>query len=94
MSGRKIPRFKTAEEEVAFWEKHSLAEFWEETKELDVEFVDARAKPTRTTILLPRSERERIRKLADSAKVSMAEFIRQAIRDRLDRQEQRPDRRA
>lgn len=30
---KKLPEFKTNEEEIKFWEKHSIAEYWEDLEE-------------------------------------------------------------
>ena len=30
-----LPNFKTEEEEQKFWEKHSIADYWEDLKETD-----------------------------------------------------------
>jgi hypothetical protein len=29
----KLPKFKTQDEEIKFWEKHSIADYWDELEE-------------------------------------------------------------
>ena len=41
-SAKKIPKFKSLEEEGEFWDTHSVLEFWDETREADAPFIDAR----------------------------------------------------
>jgi predicted DNA binding CopG/RHH family protein len=38
----RIPKFKSLEEESAFWDTHSVLEFWDDTEEVTGHFVDAR----------------------------------------------------
>jgi predicted DNA binding CopG/RHH family protein len=61
MSDR-IPRFKNEEEEVEFWDKHSLDEFDDELEEVHVECV-------RDNSILPvRMDRDDIQRLKNIAK--------------------------
>ena len=30
---KKLPTFRTQEEEISFWEKHSISEYWEDIEE-------------------------------------------------------------
>ncbi len=36
----KLPDFKSESEEIKFWEKHSIADYWEDLKESDSCFFD------------------------------------------------------
>ena len=42
---RKLPRFKTKEEETNFWKKHSIAEYWEDLEESDDTFKRPKLTP-------------------------------------------------
>lgn len=79
----KIPEFKNEEEEIEFWDTHSLADYIDDTEEVNVKFVDKRPGKKRTTIYLTSNEHEMIRRLAFSKNISMAEFIRLAVREKV-----------
>jgi len=79
----KIPKFKSEEEEIKFWDTHSIADYWEDLEEVDIKFTDKRPANKRTTIYLNQSEHETLRKLAFIQKISMAEYIRQAVREKM-----------
>ncbi len=80
----KIPIFKNEDEEAKFWDTHDVTDFLEETEEVEMKFTDDRKKK-RTTLYLPLTEHETIRKMAFDKKISMNEFIRQAIKDKLNK---------
>jgi hypothetical protein len=42
---KKLPTFKTKEEEISFWEKHSISEYWEELEESTDNFKRPRLTP-------------------------------------------------
>ena len=42
---KKLPKFKTQEEEIRFWEKHSIAEYWGELEESDDTFKRPKLTP-------------------------------------------------
>lgn len=39
---KKLPEFKSLEEESDFWDTHSVIDFWDELEEVKGHFVDAR----------------------------------------------------
>ena len=41
----KLPDFKSESEEIKFWEKHSIAEYWEDLKESDESFKRPKLTP-------------------------------------------------
>jgi predicted DNA binding CopG/RHH family protein len=41
---KKIPKFKSLEEESDFWDTHSFVDFWDELEDVKGHFVDARPK--------------------------------------------------
>jgi len=45
---KKLPTFRTQEEEISFWEKHSISEYWEELEE----GTDAFRRPKLTPVTL------------------------------------------
>jgi hypothetical protein len=42
---KKLPTFKTQEEEISFWDKHSISEYWGELEESDDTFERPRLTP-------------------------------------------------
>lgn len=77
----KIPNFKNEEEEIEFWDTHSFADYADDTEPVDIKFVDKRPGKKRTTIYLSSVEHEEIRKLSFTRNISMAAFIRLAVRE-------------
>ena len=41
----KLPDFKTEEEEIKFWQKHSIGSYWADLKESDDTFKRPKLKP-------------------------------------------------
>ncbi len=81
----KIPKFRSEEEEIEFWDTHSLADYADDTEEVDMKFLDKRPGKKRTTIYLSTVEHEEIRKLSFARNISMAAFIRLAVREAMKR---------
>lgn len=81
----KIPKFKSEEEEIEFWDTHSFADYVDDTEKVDIKFVDKRPGRKRTTIYLSTVEHEEIRKLSFTRNISMAAFIRLAVREAMKR---------
>jgi hypothetical protein len=71
---KKIPKFKTAEEETRFWEKHSIAEFWGELDESQDTFQ--RPKLTPVTLKFDPILLKKLKMLARKRGVSYNAYIR------------------
>jgi hypothetical protein len=78
-----IPKFKNEDEEIEFWDTHSLGDYIDDTEEVDIRIIDKRQEKKRTTIYLSAQEHEMIRRLAFGKNISMAEFIRLAVREKM-----------
>lgn len=70
----KLPDFKTEEEERRFWEKHSIADYWEDLKECEDTFK--RPKLTPVTLKLDPLVLKKIRILARKRGLSYNAYIR------------------
>lgn len=81
----KIPKFKTVKEKIEFWDTHSLADYIDDTEEVNIKIVDKRPYKKRNTIYLTKTEHEIVRKLAFFQRISMAKVIRQAVQEKLKR---------
>jgi len=78
-----IPKFKSEDEEIEFWDTHSLGDYIDDTEEVNIRIADNRQGKKRTTIYLSAQEHEMIRRLAFTKNISMAEFIRLAVREKM-----------
>ena len=76
----KIPRFKSEEEEIGFWDKHSLDEFDDELDEVHVKCVrDNSIIPVR----LDRDDVQRLKNLAKMKGLTQNALARIWIKERL-----------
>jgi len=70
----KLPDFKTEEEEIKFWEKHSFADFWEDLKKSNDTFK--RPKLTPVTLKFDPLLLKKIKMLARKRSLSYNAYIR------------------
>ena len=70
----KLPDFKTEEEELTFWEKHSISNYWEDLKEAADTFK--RPKLTPVTIKFDPLTLKKIKMLAKKRGISYNAYIR------------------
>ena len=70
----KLPTFKTEKEEIRFWEKHSIADYWEDLKESDDTFKRPKLAPV--TIKFDPLVLKKIRMLAKKRGISYNAYIR------------------
>ena len=71
---KKLPKFKTQEEEIKFWEKHSISEYWGELEESDDTFK--RPKLTPVTLKFDPLVLKKLKMLAQKRGVSYNAYIR------------------
>ena len=74
---KKIPEFKTEEEEIKFWEKHSIAGYWDELEEGKDIFKRPKLRPV--TLKFDPLVLEKIKILARKRGVSYNAYIRYLI---------------
>ena len=70
----KLPDFKTEEEELKFWKKHSISNYWEDLKESDDTFKRPKLKPV--TIKFDPLVLKKIKMLARKRGISYNAYIR------------------
>ncbi len=70
----KLPDFKSESEEIKFWEKHSIADYWEDLKESDESFK--RPKLTPVTMKFDPLVLKKIKMLAKKRGISYNAYIR------------------
>ena len=78
----RIPEFASREEEAAFWDTHSLADYWDELKPVQVRFAEKLSESI--TIYLDPGTLERLRSLAqEKGVVGPMALVRMWIMERL-----------
>jgi predicted DNA binding CopG/RHH family protein len=70
----KLPRFKSEEDEMNFWEKHSISDYWNDLKASDDAFK--RPKLTPVTLRLDPLVLKKLKMLARKRGISYNAFIR------------------
>ena len=70
----KIPEFKTEDEEIKHWEKHSIADYWTDLKESNETFKRPKLKPV--TLKLDPLVLKKIKMLAKKRGISYNTYIR------------------
>jgi predicted DNA binding CopG/RHH family protein len=71
---KKLPKFKTQEEEIRFWEKHSIAEYWGELEETADTFKRPKLIPV--TLKFDPLVLKKLKMLAQKRGVSYNAYIR------------------
>lgn len=71
---KKLPTFKTQEEEIRFWERHSISEYWEELEESTDTFKRPRLTPV--TLKFDPLVLKKLKMLARKRGVSYNAYIR------------------
>ena len=71
---KKLPKFKTPEEETRFWERHSISEYWGELEEENDTFI--RPKLTPVTLKFDPLLLKKLKMLARKRGVSYNAYIR------------------
>ncbi len=74
---KRLPAFKTQEEEIAFWEKYSIADYWDELNESKDFFK--RPKLTPVTLKFDPLVLKKLKMLARKRGVSYNAYIRYLI---------------
>jgi len=81
---RKIPKFKSLEQERKFWDTHSVTEFLDELKPVKMKFV--RPKKKLISLRLDTSQIESVKEVASHKGLGYLSLIRNWIAERLSRE--------
>ena len=92
MNTPSVPEFKSAEEEMEFWDKHSAVEFLSEDSVAEIDASRARAvRDKRLTqqisLRIPRQTLDRTKRRADTLGVPYQTLIQLWIAERLEKEE-------
>ena len=79
----KIPQFKTEQEEADFWDSHDSTDFLDETKAINVTFVDARPSMKQISLRLDPSIIDKLKSLAVGKGIGYQTMIRMWVMERL-----------
>ncbi len=74
---KRLPQFKTQEEEIAFWERYSIADYWDDLKESNDFFK--RPKLTPVTLKFDPLVLKKLKMLARKRGISYNAYIRYLI---------------
>ncbi len=85
----KLPKFKSEQEEAAFWDNHDSTDFLDETEAVDVTFIDARKPKKQISLRMDQAVIDQLKILASSRGLGYQTMIRMWVMERLS-QENRP----
>lgn len=72
----KIPSFKNYKEEATFWDTHSITDFEDETKDVDVVFELDQPREETLVIRMQKELKERMKKIARSRGLDVSTLAR------------------
>ncbi len=73
-----IPKFKTLAEEAKFWDTHDITDYWDEMKEVKLEFIDnsTSKKDEVIAIRVNPKLKERLQKISQNQGISLSDLAR------------------
>ncbi len=83
---KKIPKFKTEDEEVDFWDKHDTSEYYDLTKMERVIFPNLKRSVKTISIRLPESMINSLKYLSNSLDVPYQSLIKQYLSETINKQ--------
>lgn len=78
---RQIPEFKSAEEEAAFWEKHSVAPYWDQLE--PVQFKITRPRKKQVSIRFDPNILEQVRAVAEKKGIPYQTLVQMWVAEKL-----------
>ena len=88
----KIPKFKTEDEEVAFWDNHDTSEYYDLTKMERVIFPNLKRTVKTISIRLPESMINSLKYLSNSLDIPYQSLIKQYLSETINRELHHPNR--
>lgn len=79
----KIPTFKTREEEAKFWDTHSLADYWDEFKDVDIVVELQKPKDETLVLRLQKNMKDKLDKTAKRKGLSVSSLARMWLIEKL-----------
>ena len=79
--GKEIPKFDSYEEMAAFWDTHSLADHWDQTEAVDLDFAPEARR--RYLVGVDREVLARVQRLAQTRGISIESLVNLLLEQRL-----------
>lgn len=86
----KIPKFKTYEEEANFWDTHSITDFEDETKNVDIVFDLEKPRDETVVLRVQKDIKDRLERLARSKGLNLSTLARMWIIEKLQESLKKP----
>lgn len=71
-----IPEFKSFREEAEFWDTHSLADYWDKWKDVDIVFELDKPREETLVVRMQKELKERMKKIARSRGLDVSTLAR------------------
>jgi predicted DNA binding CopG/RHH family protein len=78
-----VPKFKNLQEEMDFWDTHSVLDFPDQFKEVKMDFSALKPSVERVTFRLPSSMLQSIKIMANKRDVPYQSFVKTILADRI-----------
>lgn len=82
----KIPEFKNDQEEAEFWDTHSVTDYLDDLKPVDITFIEARPRKSQISLRLDPQTITQLKKLAERRGVGYQTLIRMWVMERLEQE--------
>ncbi len=82
----KVPKFKTINEEQNFWDTHSVLDFPDQFKQVEMDFSKLKPSTSRVTFRLPDSMLYSIKLMANKRDVPYQSLIKTILHDRIEKE--------
>ncbi len=79
----RIPKFKTYKEEAKFWDTHSLSDYWNEFKDVDIIFELHKPKDDTVVLRLQKSLKNRLESVAKAKGLNVSALARMWLMEKL-----------
>jgi len=79
----KIPVFKSRDAEAKFWETHSLADYWDEFKDVDLLVELQKVKDETVVVRLQKNLKERLERIARAKGLNVSALARMWLMEKL-----------
>lgn len=79
----KIPNFKSYKEEAEFWDTHSLADYWDKWKDVDIVFDLDKPRDETLVVRLQKDLKEKLEKIARSRGLNLSTLARMWLIEKL-----------
>lgn len=80
---KKIPKFKTLKEEQDFWDSHSVLDFPDQFKRVEMDFSELKSSTKPITIRLPETMLYDLKIMANKRDIPYQSFIKTILHDRI-----------